>query len=76
VFLCGGCWLTLRNEFDDLEDKIQTDPGHPRVCPTGCTSCQCARWFDLGPHRDLFGTRIELRGSETPATRSWTARRR
>jgi DNA segregation ATPase FtsK/SpoIIIE, S-DNA-T family len=61
VFLVIDGWLTLRNEFDDLEDKI-TDLATRGLSYGVHVVASCARWFDLRPGiRDLFGTRLELR---------------
>ena len=61
VFLVVDGWLTLRNEFEDLEDKI-TDLATRGLSYGVHVVVSCARWFDLRPGiRDLFGTRLELR---------------
>jgi S-DNA-T family DNA segregation ATPase FtsK/SpoIIIE len=61
VFLVVDGWLTLRNEFDDLEEKI-TDLATRGLSYGVHVVVSCARWFDLRPGiRDLFGTRLELR---------------
>jgi S-DNA-T family DNA segregation ATPase FtsK/SpoIIIE len=61
VFLVVDGWLTLRKEFDDLEDVIAG------VATRGLAygvhlMVGCSRGFDLRPAvRDLLGSRIELR---------------
>jgi S-DNA-T family DNA segregation ATPase FtsK/SpoIIIE len=61
VFLVVDGWLTLRNEFDGLEEKI-TDLATRGLSYGVHVVASCARWFDLRPGiRDLFGTRLELR---------------
>jgi S-DNA-T family DNA segregation ATPase FtsK/SpoIIIE len=61
VFLVVDGWLTLRNEFDDLEEKI-TDLATRGLAYGVHVVVSCARWFDLRPGiRDLFGTKLELR---------------
>ena len=61
VFLVVDGWLTLRNEFDDLEDRV-TDLATRGLNYGVHVVVTCARWFDLRPGiRDLFGTRLELR---------------
>ncbi|TDQ04926.1 type VII secretion protein EccCa [Labedaea rhizosphaerae] len=61
VFLLVDGWMTLRNEFEDLEDKI-TDIATRGLSYGVHVVVSCARWFDLRPGiRDLFGTRVELR---------------
>jgi ESX secretion system protein EccC len=61
VFLVVDGWLTLRNEFDDLEDKV-TDLATRGLNYGVHVVVTCARWFDLRPGiRDLFGSRLEMR---------------
>ncbi|HEY4022890.1 MAG TPA: type VII secretion protein EccCa, partial [Pseudonocardiaceae bacterium] len=61
VFLVVDGWLTLRNEFDDLEDTI-TDLATRGLNYGMHVVVSCARWFDLRPGiRDLFNTKMELR---------------
>jgi S-DNA-T family DNA segregation ATPase FtsK/SpoIIIE len=61
VFLVVDGWSTLRNEFDDLEDKI-TDLATRGLSYGVHVVVSCARWFDLRPGiRDMFGTQLELR---------------
>ncbi|MDA3647196.1 type VII secretion protein EccCa [Saccharopolyspora indica] len=61
VFLVVDGWLTLRKEFEDLEDAVGA------IAARGLSYgvhliVSCARGFDLRPNvRDLFGSRIELR---------------
>jgi S-DNA-T family DNA segregation ATPase FtsK/SpoIIIE len=61
VFLVVDGWLTLRNEFADLEDRI-TDLATRGLSYGVHVVVSCARWFDLRPGiRDLFGSKLELR---------------
>jgi S-DNA-T family DNA segregation ATPase FtsK/SpoIIIE len=61
VFLVIDGWLTLRNEFEDLEPVI-TDLANRGLSYGIHVVISCARWLDLRPAmRDLFGTRLELR---------------
>ena len=61
VFLVVDGWLTLRNEFDDLEEAV-TDLATRGLNYGVHVVVSCARWFDLRPSiRDLFNTKIELR---------------
>ncbi len=61
VFLVIDGWLTLRNDFEDLEDSI-TDLAARGLSYGIHVLGSCARWFDLRSGiRDLFGTRLELR---------------
>ncbi|MGA8118189.1 MAG: type VII secretion protein EccCa [Actinocatenispora sp.] len=61
AFLVVDGWLTLRNEFEDLEpliaDLINRGLGYGvHVLVT------CSRWMELKPAlRDLFGSKLELR---------------
>ncbi len=61
VFLFIDGWLTLRNEFEDLEAVI-TDLANRGLSYGIHVVVACSRWMDLRPAiRDLFGTRLELR---------------
>jgi S-DNA-T family DNA segregation ATPase FtsK/SpoIIIE len=61
VFLVVDGWLTLRNDFEDLEDGV-TDLAARGLSYGIHVLGSCARWFDLRPSiRDLFGSRLELR---------------
>jgi S-DNA-T family DNA segregation ATPase FtsK/SpoIIIE len=61
VFLVIDGWLTLRNEFEDLEAVI-TDLANRGLSYGIHVIVACSRWMDLRPAvRDLFGTRVELR---------------
>ncbi len=61
VFLVVDGWLTLRNDFGDLEDQV-TDLAARGLSYGIHVMASCARWFDLRPAiRDVFGTRLELR---------------
>ncbi|MGH3664189.1 MAG: type VII secretion protein EccCa, partial [Micromonosporaceae bacterium] len=61
VFLVLDNWLTMRQEFEDLEPVIT------KIANTGLgfgvhLIASATRWMDLRPAvRDLFGTRLELR---------------
>jgi S-DNA-T family DNA segregation ATPase FtsK/SpoIIIE len=61
VFLVVDGWLTLRQEFEDLEPVIN------KIANTGLgfgvhLIGTATRWMDVRPAvRDLFGTRLELR---------------
>jgi S-DNA-T family DNA segregation ATPase FtsK/SpoIIIE len=61
VFLVVDGWLTLRNEFEDLE--LTMNDLATRGLGFGIhVVAASTRWMDLRPAiRDLFGTRIELR---------------
>jgi S-DNA-T family DNA segregation ATPase FtsK/SpoIIIE len=61
VFLVVDGWLTVRNEFDDLEPVI-ADLANRGLSYGIHVVASAARWMDLRPAvRDLFGTRLELR---------------
>jgi S-DNA-T family DNA segregation ATPase FtsK/SpoIIIE len=61
VFLVIDGWLTLRNEFEDLELVI-TDLANRGLSYGIHVVVTCSRWMDLRPAvRDVFGTRLELR---------------
>ncbi|HEY2700281.1 MAG TPA: type VII secretion protein EccCa [Pseudonocardiaceae bacterium] len=65
VFLVVDGWLTLRNEFDDLEDVV-TDLATRGLNYGVHVVATSARWFDLRQTiRDQFGTRLELRLGDT-----------
>ena len=65
VFLIIDGWLTLRNEFDDLEDVV-TDLATRGLNYGVHVVATSARWFDLRQGiRDQFGTRLELRLGDT-----------
>lgn len=61
VFLIVDGWLTLRNEFDDLE-PILIDIATRGLAYGVHLMASSARWFDLRTAlRDLCGTKLELR---------------
>ncbi|MFC4131441.1 type VII secretion protein EccCa [Hamadaea flava] len=61
VFLVVDGWLTLRNEFEDLEPKVH-DLANRGLTYGIHVVAAANRWFDLRPSvRDLFGSRVELR---------------
>jgi S-DNA-T family DNA segregation ATPase FtsK/SpoIIIE len=61
VFLVVDGWLTLRNEYEDLEAKV-ADLAARGLAYGVHVVATCARSFDLRPAvRDLFATKIELR---------------
>ncbi len=61
AFLVVDGWLTIRNEFEDLEPVI-TDLAHRGLSYGVHVVAAVSRWMDLRPSiRDLFGTRVELR---------------
>ncbi len=61
VFLVIDGWLTLRKEFDDLEDVVTSIATRGLAYGVHLIA-SCARWFDLRPQvRDLFGSKLELR---------------
>jgi DNA segregation ATPase FtsK/SpoIIIE, S-DNA-T family len=61
VFLVIDGWLTLRNEFDDLEERV-VDLANRGLSYGIHVVTASSRWLDLrGPVRDVFGTRLELR---------------
>jgi len=61
VFLAIDGWLTLRQDFEDLEPVIS------QIANAGLgfgihLIGTCTRWMDMRPaNRDMFGTRLELR---------------
>jgi DNA segregation ATPase FtsK/SpoIIIE, S-DNA-T family len=61
VFLVIDSWLTIRNDFEDLELVL------PDIVTRGLAygvhlMTSCARWYDLRANvRDLCGTKLELR---------------
>ncbi|WP_199849647.1 type VII secretion protein EccCa [Blastococcus sp. Marseille-P5729] len=61
AFLVIDGWLTIRNEFDDLEAKI-TDIAARGLTYGVHVMAAATRWMDLRTAiRDLMGTRVELR---------------
>jgi S-DNA-T family DNA segregation ATPase FtsK/SpoIIIE len=61
VFLVIDNWLTLRNDFDDLEPTV-TDIANRGLSYGIHVVVTATRWLDLRPAiRDVFGTRLELR---------------
>ncbi|KQS59219.1 secretion protein EccC [Geodermatophilus sp. Leaf369] len=61
VFLVVDGWLTVRNEFEELEPVI-TDLASRGLSYGIHVVVSAGRWMDLRPAiRDLFGTRLELR---------------
>ncbi|NUT20406.1 MAG: type VII secretion protein EccCa [Hamadaea sp.] len=61
VFLVIDGWLTLRNDFEDLEPKVH-DLANRGLTYGIHVIAAANRWFDLRPSvRDLFGSRVELR---------------
>ena len=61
VLLVVDGWLTLRNDFEELEDAV-TELAARGLSYGIHVLVSCARWYDLRPSiRDLFGTRVELR---------------
>ncbi|MFC4858800.1 type VII secretion protein EccCa [Actinophytocola glycyrrhizae] len=61
VFLVVDGWLTLRKEFDDLEDVVGGIATRGLAYGVHLVA-SCARWFDLRPQvRDLLGSKLELR---------------
>ncbi|MGH3762734.1 type VII secretion protein EccCa [Actinophytocola sp.] len=61
VFLVIDGWLTLRKEFEDLEDVVISIATRGLAYGVHLVA-SCARWFDLRPQvRDLFGSKLELR---------------
>jgi S-DNA-T family DNA segregation ATPase FtsK/SpoIIIE len=64
VFLVIDGWLSIRNEFEDLEAVI-TDLTTRGLSYGVHVVVGASRWMDLRPAiRDLFGTRLELRLGE------------
>jgi S-DNA-T family DNA segregation ATPase FtsK/SpoIIIE len=64
VFLVIDGWLTLRNEFEDLEPAVMELAN--RGLGFGIhVLAACNRWADVRPAmRDMFGTKLELRLGE------------
>ncbi|WP_040454486.1 type VII secretion protein EccC [Kribbella catacumbae] len=61
VFIVVDGWLTLRNDFEELEATLAEIAGRGLAYGVHVVAT-CTRWFDLrGTVRDLFGTKIELR---------------
>jgi ESX secretion system protein EccC len=61
AFLVVDGWLTIRNDFDDLE-PVLTDLATRGLSYGIHLVVGASRWMDLRPAiRDLFGTRLELR---------------
>ncbi len=61
VFLVVDGWLTLRKEFEDLEEIVSAIAARGLAYGVHLL-VSCTRWFDLRTAvRDLFGTRLELR---------------
>ena len=61
VFLVVDGWLSVRNDFDDLEPVI-TDLATRGLSYGVHVLVAASRWMDLRPAvRDLFGSRLELR---------------
>lgn len=61
AFLIVDGWLTIRNEFEDLEPVI-ADLASRGLSYGVHVVAAVSRWMDLRPNiRDLFGTRLELR---------------
>ncbi|MEJ3746500.1 type VII secretion protein EccCa [Actinomycetes bacterium KLBMP 9797] len=61
VFLVVDGWLTIRNDFDDLE-VVLADIATRGLAYGVHLMASCARWFDLRTNiRDLVGTKLELR---------------
>lgn len=64
VFLVVDGWLTLRNEFEDLEAAV-TDLATRGLSYGVHVVVAASRWMDLRPAiRDQFATRVELRLGE------------
>ena len=64
VFLVVDNWLTLRNDFDELEPVV-TDLANRGLSYGIHVVVTAARWLDLRPAlRDVLGTRLELRLGE------------
>lgn len=73
VFLVVDGWLTVRNDFDDLE-AVLADIATRGLAYGVHLLLSCARWFDLRTNvRDLCGTKLELRLGDP--TDSFTDRR-
>ncbi|MFF1530591.1 type VII secretion protein EccCa [Cellulomonas sp. NPDC058312] len=61
VFLVVDGWSTVRNEFDELEARIQALAGRGLTFGVHLVA-SAARWMDFRTQiKDVFGTRIELR---------------
>ncbi|WP_184536233.1 type VII secretion protein EccCa [Micromonospora polyrhachis] len=61
VFLVVDGWLTLRNEFEDVAEKV-VDIANRGLSYGIHVVASAARWYDIrGGARDVFGTRLELR---------------
>ena len=61
VFLIVDNWQTLRNEFEDLEERVG-DLANRGLSYGIHIVASSSRWFDLrGSIRELFGTKLELR---------------
>ncbi|GAB3413868.1 type VII secretion protein EccC [Flindersiella endophytica] len=61
VFLIVDGWLTIRNDFEDLETAL-ADIATRGLAYGVHLMVSCARWYDLRTNvRDLCGTRLELR---------------
>ncbi|MFI5840822.1 type VII secretion protein EccCa [Catenuloplanes sp. NPDC051500] len=69
VFLVIDGWVTLRNDFDDLEPLV-TEVALRGLSYGVHVVVAAGRWMDLRPAiRDLFGARLELRlGDPTDST--------
>ena len=64
VFLIVDNWQTLRNEFEELEERV-IDLANRGLSYGVHVVGTASRWFDIrGPIRDLFGTKLELRLSD------------
>ncbi|MFB6396575.1 type VII secretion protein EccCa [Polymorphospora lycopeni] len=73
VFLVVDGWLTIRNEFEDLDEAL-TDIATRGLSYGVHLVAAAGRWIDLRPSiRDLFGSRVELRLGEP--TDSFVSRR-
>ncbi|MBB5867557.1 S-DNA-T family DNA segregation ATPase FtsK/SpoIIIE [Allocatelliglobosispora scoriae] len=61
VFLIVDGWLSLRNDFEDLEGDVMELANRGLAFGVHVIGT-CGRWMDLRPSiRDVFGTRLELR---------------
>ncbi|GAB3154696.1 type VII secretion protein EccC [Micromonospora sonneratiae] len=61
VFLVVDGWLSLRNDFEDLEPVV-IDLANRGLAYGIHVITATGRWFDLRPSvRDVFGTKLELR---------------
>jgi len=66
LFLVVDNWLSIRNDFDDLE-LVLADIATRGLAYGVHLMAACARWFALRPTvRDLCGTRLELRLGAPP----------